>query len=154
MRTALLSVALAACLAACGLAPAPETGGPDMAADFDKPVAPASFEDAEKAKTDAAFAKAGHVARVEFYNNRLVCNFMEPRAAVGEWHADEDRFVLTTGSQGVHSMRNIIAGTVFKIDPSKLRVLTHDVGGGFGTKTANSGGRTIRDCGTPSRAAA
>ena len=96
MRTALLSVALAACLAACGLAPAPETGGPDMAADFDKPVAPASFEDAEKAKTDAAFAKAGHVARVEFYNNRLVCNFMEPRAAVGEWHADEDRFVLTT----------------------------------------------------------
>ncbi|MCO5056905.1 MAG: xanthine dehydrogenase family protein molybdopterin-binding subunit [Rhizobiaceae bacterium] len=89
----------------------------------------------DKAKTDAAFAKAGHVARVEFYNNRLVCNFMEPRAAVGEWHADEDRFVLTTGSQGVHSMRNIIAGTVFKIDPSKLRVLTHDVGGGFGTKT-------------------
>ena len=56
MRTALLSLALAACLAACGLAPAPESGGPDMAADFDKPVAPASFEDAEKAKTDAARA--------------------------------------------------------------------------------------------------
>ncbi|MEZ5953858.1 MAG: hypothetical protein R3C13_06065 [Hyphomonas sp.] len=53
MRAALLTLALAACLSACGLAPAPEDGGTDMAAEFDKPAAPASFEDAEKAKTDA-----------------------------------------------------------------------------------------------------
>lgn len=88
----------------------------------------------DKAKTDKAFAAAAHVTRVEFINNRLICNYMEPRSAIGEWRTDEDRFVLTTGSQGVHSMRNALAGQVFGIDPEKLRVITPDVGGGFGTK--------------------
>jgi carbon-monoxide dehydrogenase large subunit len=60
---------------------------------------------------------------------------MEPRAAVGEWRAEDESFVLTTGSQGVHSMRDILTGQVFKIDKSKVRVITHDVGGGFGVKT-------------------
>ena len=85
-------------------------------------------------KTDAAFAQAAHVTRIEFVNNRLVCNYMEPRAAIGEWRADEDRFVLTTGSQGVHSMRDIITRQVFRTGPEKLRVITPDVGGGFGPK--------------------
>ncbi|WP_378952828.1 xanthine dehydrogenase family protein molybdopterin-binding subunit [Mesorhizobium sp. ANAO-SY3R2] len=88
----------------------------------------------DKARTDAAFAKARHVTRIEFVNNRLICNYMEPRSAVGEWHEAEGRFVLTTGSQGVHSMRNILAGQVFGVGPEKLRVVTPDVGGGFGTK--------------------
>ncbi|WP_269932254.1 xanthine dehydrogenase family protein molybdopterin-binding subunit [Aminobacter sp. HY435] len=86
------------------------------------------------ARTDKAFAAAAHVTRVEFVNNRLICNYMEPRSAIGEWRDDEDRFVLTTGSQGVHSMRNALAGQVFGIAPEKLRVITPDVGGGFGTK--------------------
>jgi carbon-monoxide dehydrogenase large subunit len=88
----------------------------------------------DKARTDAAFAAADHVTRIEFVNNRLVPNYMEARAAIGEWNADEGRFVLTTGSQGVHSMQKIIAG-VFGIDKKKLRVVTPDVGGGFGPKT-------------------
>ena len=88
----------------------------------------------DKAKSDAAFAEAAHVTRIEFVNNRLVCNYMEPRGALGEWNEAEDRFVLTTGSQGVHSMQKIIAD-VFGIDKTKLRVVTPDVGGGFGPKT-------------------
>ena len=88
----------------------------------------------DKAKTDAAFAKAAKVSRIDFTNNRLVCNYMEPRSALGEWRADEDRFVLTTGSQGVHSMQYILAG-VFGIKPKQLRVITPDVGGGFGPKS-------------------
>lgn len=88
----------------------------------------------DKATTGKAFAEAAKVTRVEFINNRLICNYMEPRSAIGEWRADEDRFVLTTGSQGVHSMRNILAGQVFGLSPDKLRVITPDVGGGFGTK--------------------
>ncbi|TKT81252.1 xanthine dehydrogenase family protein molybdopterin-binding subunit [Aquamicrobium sp. LC103] len=86
-------------------------------------------------KTAAAFDKASRVTRVEFINNRLVCNYMEPRSAIGEWRGDEDRFVLTTGSQGVHSMRRIIAEQVFEMPQEKLRVVTPDVGGGFGPKT-------------------
>ena len=89
----------------------------------------------DKAKTDAAFGKAGHVTKIAFFNNRLVCNYMETRAAMAEWRDDENRFVLTTGSQGVHSMRNILAHQVFKIPPEQLRVVTPDVGGGFGPKS-------------------
>lgn len=86
----------------------------------------------DKAKTDAAFARAKSVTRIEFANNRLVCNYMEARAAIGEWV--DDRLVLTTGSQGVHSMQKILAG-VFGIDRKQLRVITPDVGGGFGPKS-------------------
>ncbi len=84
--------------------------------------------------TDDAFAKAERITSIRFINNRLVSNYMEPRAAIGEWHADEDRFVLTTGSQGVYSVRRIIADQVFQIPHEKLRVITPDVGGGFGPK--------------------
>src|SRR5690606_17049312 len=89
----------------------------------------------DEAKTEAAFAKAAKVSHIEFINNRLVCNYMESRAAIGEWREDEDRFVLTTGSQGVHSMQNILTSQVFNMPKEKLRVVTPDVGGGFGPKT-------------------
>jgi aerobic carbon-monoxide dehydrogenase large subunit len=88
----------------------------------------------DKSNTDAAFDKAAHVVGIKFTNNRLICNYMEPRSAIGEWKADEDRFVLTSGSQGVHGLRDIITQKIFKIEPEKLRVITPDVGGGFGPK--------------------
>jgi aerobic carbon-monoxide dehydrogenase large subunit len=87
----------------------------------------------DKEKTEAAFADADRVVKVAFVNNRLVANYMETRSAIAEWRADEDRFVLTTGSQGVHSMQAILART-FGIPTKQLRVVTPDVGGGFGTK--------------------
>ncbi|RJG45873.1 xanthine dehydrogenase family protein molybdopterin-binding subunit [Mesorhizobium sp. DCY119] len=93
-----------------------------------------SYHMGDKAKSDAAFAKAAKVTRIDFVNNRLVCNYMEPRSAIGEWKADENRFVLTTGSQGVHSMQYILAN-LFGIEKSQLRVITPDVGGGFGPKS-------------------
>nr|WP_295470319.1 xanthine dehydrogenase family protein molybdopterin-binding subunit [Mesorhizobium sp.] len=92
------------------------------------------YELGNKAKADAAFAGAKHVTRVAFRNNRLVCNYMEARAALAEWNAKENRLVLTVGSQGVHSMQQILAG-VLGIQPKGLRVVTPDVGGGFGPKT-------------------
>ncbi len=93
-----------------------------------------TYHTGDKGKADAAFAKAERVTRIEFVNNRLVCNYMEARSAIGEWNEAEDRFVLTSGSQGVHSMQKIIAD-LFGIDKKKLRVVTPDVGGGFGPKT-------------------
>lgn len=90
-------------------------------------------EQGDREKTDAAFAKADHVVRIDVLNNRLVCNYMETRAAIGEYDAGADEYTLTTGTQGVHGQRDVIAGKVFggKI---KLRVVTPDVGGGFGPK--------------------
>ena len=92
-----------------------------------------TYHHGDRAKAEAAFAKAKKVTRIEFRNNRLVANYIEPRSAFAEWKPDEDRFVLTTGSQGVHSVQKILAG-VFKIKKAQLRVITPDVGGGFGTK--------------------
>jgi len=89
----------------------------------------------DAARTKAAFERAAHVTRIAFTNNRLVSNYMEPRAAIASIDTDNDRWVLTTGSQGVHGIRNILAAQVFRIDRSKLRVVTPDVGGGFGPKT-------------------
>ena len=90
------------------------------------------YELGDKTKTDAAFARAARTVGIKFVNNRLVSNYMEARSAIGEWKPDEDRFVLTTGSQGVHGMRDVITRKVFKSAPEKLRVITRDVGGGFG----------------------
>ncbi|MDQ6436913.1 xanthine dehydrogenase family protein molybdopterin-binding subunit [Mesorhizobium sp. LHD-90] len=92
------------------------------------------YEMGDRAATDAAFAKAARTASVSFVNNRLVVNYMEARAAIGE--VDETgRLVLTSGSQGVHSMQYILAEQVFGVDKSRIRVITPDVGGGFGPKS-------------------
>ncbi len=80
------------------------------------------------------FAKAAHVTTIEFRNTRLVSNYMETRSCIGEWFAAEDRYQLTSGSQGVHSVQRIVAD-VLGIGKERLRVLTPDVGGGFGPKT-------------------
>ena len=89
----------------------------------------------DKAKVDAAFAAATHRVRLEIVNNRLVTNYMETRAAVAEYDATTESFTLTVTSQGVHGIRDNLSRSVLKIAPSKLRVITPDVGGGFGTKS-------------------
>ncbi len=59
---------------------------------------------------------------------------MEPRAAIGAWDAASERYTLTAGTQGVALVRKMLAESVFKVPPQQIRVLTHDVGGGFGMK--------------------
>ncbi len=88
----------------------------------------------DEARTDAIFEKAAHVVRVKVANQRVVANYMEPRAAVAEYDAAADRLTLRLGSQGVHGIRDIIADGILKMPEEKLRVVTDDVGGGFGTK--------------------
>ena len=87
--------------------------------------------------TDAAFATADHVTTITFANNRLVSNYMETRACLAEWDATQGKFTLTLGSQGVHGIRRTLANDVFRMDLEAFRVVTRDVGGGFGTKAFN-----------------
>ena len=94
------------------------------------------YEHGDKAATDAAFAKAAKVAELTIVNNRLVCNYLEPRAVVAEFDKASGRYTVTVGSQGVHGLRDAMC-QVLKIDPQTVRVLTFDVGGGFGTKGFN-----------------
>jgi carbon-monoxide dehydrogenase large subunit len=88
-----------------------------------------------KDATDAAFAAAAQVVRIEVINQRLVANYMETRGIVAEYNAATERFTLTLGTQGGHKMRDIIAQDILRIDPKRIRVVTPDVGGGFGTKS-------------------
>ncbi len=90
----------------------------------------------DKAATDAAFSKAAKVATLSVVNNRIVCNYMEPRAIVVERDKATGRHTVTVGSQGVHGMRDAMC-KVLKIDAKTMRVITPDVGGGFGTKAFN-----------------
>ena len=89
----------------------------------------------DEAKTADAFARAAKTTTIRFINNRLVCNYMEPRACLAEW--DGTRFTLTLGSQGVHGIRSTLARDIFRMSKDAFRVVTRDVGGGFGTKSFN-----------------
>lgn len=87
----------------------------------------------DREKTDAAFAKAAQVTEISIVNNRLICNYMEPRSCLAEWDAEADRFDVVVCSQGVHSIRDDLC-KVMGLDTDKVHVVTRDVGGGFGTK--------------------
>ncbi len=116
-----------------GMKAAVAPGAPPVWPEFGTNVA---FEIArgEKPHTEAAFASAALVSRIEVVNNRVVANYMETRGVIAEYDADSDRFTLTMGTQGGHEQRDIIAEDILKIPPRKIRVITPDVGGGFGTK--------------------
>jgi carbon-monoxide dehydrogenase large subunit len=88
----------------------------------------------DKKATDAAFAKAAHVARISLVNNRLVGNPMEPRAAIAEYNAATDHHTLWTTSQFPHVVRFLMGALVLNIPQQKLRIVAPDVGGGFGVK--------------------
>jgi aerobic carbon-monoxide dehydrogenase large subunit len=88
----------------------------------------------DKQETDKAFAGATHTVRIRIVNPRAVANYMEPRSAVAEYDAQSGRFTLNAGSQGVHILQDLIANQILKIPSANLRVVTQDVGGGFGTK--------------------
>ncbi|HYY83830.1 MAG TPA: xanthine dehydrogenase family protein molybdopterin-binding subunit [Beijerinckiaceae bacterium] len=88
----------------------------------------------DKAAVDAAFAAAARTVRVEVENQRVVTNYMETRSVIAEHDGGTESLTLTISSQGVHGLRDTIAG-VLGVEKDKLRVVTGDVGGGFGTKT-------------------
>ena len=84
--------------------------------------------------TDAAFASAAKVVKLQLVNQRLVVNSMEPRGAICEYDPKDDRSTLWVSSQGVSMIRPVVADMILKIGSPKLRVRTGDVGGGFGMK--------------------
>ena len=92
------------------------------------------WELGDQAAVDAAFASASHVTKLDIYNNRLVPNAMEPRAAIGDYDSGTDEIVLYTTSQNPHVARLVLSAFVGIAPEHKLRVIAPDVGGGFGSK--------------------
>ena len=88
----------------------------------------------DKAKVDEAFGTAAHVTRLDFVNNRLIPNAIEPRAAVGAYSRAEDAYTLYVASQNPHVERLLMTAFVLGLPEHKVRVIAPDVGGGFGSK--------------------
>jgi carbon-monoxide dehydrogenase large subunit len=109
-----------------------------------KPEAPPVWDEAprntlvdtwfgDKPAADAAFAAADHVVSRDFHVDRVTGVPLEPRAALAEYDAASGRYTLHAGSGGAVRQKNELSG-VLGIAADRLRVLSYDVGGNFGTR--------------------
>jgi aerobic carbon-monoxide dehydrogenase large subunit len=83
--------------------------------------------------TDQAFADAAHVVAMDFHIDRVTGLPLEPRSALGEYDAASGRYTLHAGSGAAVRQKRELAA-ILGIAPERLRVLSHDVGGNFGTR--------------------
>jgi carbon-monoxide dehydrogenase large subunit len=90
---------------------------------------------ADEATLDGIFAEAAHVARVTVANQRIVVAPLEPRAALAEYDRSEDRYTLSCASQSAFVMHQHLCRTL-GVAPERVRVVSSDVGGAFGMRTA------------------
>ncbi|HET9149978.1 MAG TPA: xanthine dehydrogenase family protein molybdopterin-binding subunit [Alphaproteobacteria bacterium] len=111
-----------------------------------KPGAPAVWDDlpdntcfvwekGDKAAVEAAFAAAKHVARHTFVINRVAPTAMETRGCVADYSAADQSYTLHTCLQGAHPFRSQMA-RLMKVPESKVRIVSGDIGGSFGMKSA------------------
>ncbi len=89
----------------------------------------------DAAATDAAFAAAAHVVRLETWVQRVAGVPMEPRAAIGEHDPATGNYTLHAGAGGAIRPRNDLAA-VLGVPQADVRMVMHDVGGNFGTRGA------------------
>jgi carbon-monoxide dehydrogenase large subunit len=85
-------------------------------------------------ETMQALAEADHVVELELVNQRLIATAMEPRACVAQWNPFTEEMTLWTSSQNPNLIRVVMSAFTFTLPEHKLRVISPDVGGGFGSK--------------------
>ena len=126
-----LSVEYSVLPSVTGLAVTMETGQPAVWAGAAKNVC-FDWETGDKAAVDTLFETAAHVTRLTVVNNRIVVNSMEARAALADY--TDGRWTLRTNTQGGWLIKSLLAKAVFQAPEEQFRVVTPDVGGGFGMK--------------------
>ncbi len=82
---------------------------------------------------DAAFADADVTVGETITLQRLIANAMEPRSAVAQWVAATSDLTLWSTSQNPHIAR-FLTSVVTDVPEHKIRVISTEVGGGFGSK--------------------
>ena len=120
----------------------PAVGSTAFAASPDSPViwdelgsnVGVHWENRPEAEIDVHMAKAKYRAVVDLVNNRVVPNPMEPRCAVAKWDADAGELLMYAPTQGGRRIQGGLAKTVLNVAPGKVRVISPDVGGGFGIR--------------------
>jgi aerobic carbon-monoxide dehydrogenase large subunit len=95
---------------------------------------PPSQNDANEHEVEKAIAAAAHVARISELNQRIFAATMEPRGATAIYDASADLHTLRACSQSAFTLRGGMASAL-GVALEKVRVITEDVGGGFGMKT-------------------
>lgn len=88
----------------------------------------------DKAGTDAAFENPEVLIRQRLVNNRLVPNPMEVRGDIGWYNPGTDEYTIWMSSQTPHIQRLLLAAFVTGIPEHKIRCISPDVGGAFGSK--------------------
>ncbi|MBV9539497.1 MAG: xanthine dehydrogenase family protein molybdopterin-binding subunit, partial [Acidisphaera sp.] len=92
------------------------------------------WEIGNKQDAERLFAEAAHVSRLTVVNNRVVVASMEARAALAEYDAASERWTLRTNTQGGWLIKEMLSEAAFKLPAERFRIITPDVGGGFGMK--------------------
>jgi carbon-monoxide dehydrogenase large subunit len=91
-------------------------------------------ERGDREKTATAMAAAAKVVELALTNSRLSANPIEPRSYVCDYDAASGRTTLYATSQQPHYLRRWLSVYTLHIPEHKLRVISPDVGGGFGVK--------------------
>ncbi|MCG8603837.1 xanthine dehydrogenase family protein molybdopterin-binding subunit, partial [bacterium] len=92
------------------------------------------WELGDKSAADDALDAAHHTTKLEFWNQRLIPNAIEPRSIIGSYDAGKDELTLYSSSQIPHVVRLLLCAFVLGLPEHKVRVVSPDVGGGFGSK--------------------
>lgn len=92
------------------------------------------WELGDKVATDVAMANASHITTYELVNQRMITNPIEPRSTIGDYNVATDELTLYTSSQNPHLIRLLLCAFVTGLPEHKVRVISPDVGGGFGSK--------------------
>ena len=92
------------------------------------------WESHDPTVVDKAFAEAEKSVKVELINNRVVGSPMEPRVAIGDYDRASQKLTLYSPTQGVIRVQSGLANLIFKLPKERIRVVSPDVGGGFGLR--------------------
>jgi carbon-monoxide dehydrogenase large subunit len=90
----------------------------------------------------AAFERAAHRATVSLWQQRGSGHAIECRAALAHYDANTDKLTVWVAGQTPHGYRRVLE-MLLGLDASQVRVITPDVGGGFGTKAQFFGEQAV-----------
>ena len=88
----------------------------------------------DRAEVEAALASAHHVTEMTYKNHRVAPNAIEPRSYISDYDVNADKWTLYTSTQNPHLVRLLLCAFALGIPEHKVRVVSYDVGGGFGSK--------------------
>ncbi len=87
-----------------------------------------------EAAVDMAIRTAAHVVEMDLVQNRINASPMETRGTIGIYERGRDEYTLYTSNQNPHPIRLMLSASTLHVPEERIRVISPDVGGGFGMK--------------------